>query len=120
MRHANPTFRTRVSCTDRAREKVVPHGSAARTVFVVSAQHGSPARGVCADFQSCTGRVELSTGRVHRLYGSWHGACSIVLLWFSTGRAILHRACSSSARGVQFHPYEVGNSDFSIVFKIWI
>ena len=50
---------------------------------------------MCIDFQSFTGRVELSTGRVHRLHGSWHEACSIVLLWFSTGRAhLLHGACN--------------------------
>ena len=93
VRHANPTFRTRVSCTDRAREKVVPHGSAARTVFVVLAQHESPGRacprGVCADFQSCTGRAAqhgpcCSFG----LHGSWKA--------FARGVSSLF-----SARGVQ-------------------
>ena len=48
VRRANPTFRTRVSWTGRAREKVVPYGSAAWTVFVVSAQHRSLARGMSA------------------------------------------------------------------------
>ena len=61
------------------KREVVPHGSAARIVFVVSAQHGACSRGVCADFQCSTGRA------------AQHGPCPLFGL---------HGSRKASARGV--------------------
>ena len=74
---------------------MVPDGSAALTVFVVSAQHGA-----CPDFQCSTGRADQhGPCPIFGLHGSrlaLHGACSRFLVlhgacsWLSTGRAFWH------------------------------
>ena len=103
VRHANPSFRTWVSYTGRAREKLAQHGSPARTVFVNLAQHGSPARGVSerrANLFFRTRGVLLNTDRVVRLACMGlrrflHGACQV---YFQHGACRLARVTLGSAR----------------------
>ena len=83
VRRANPTFRTRVSCTGRAREKWFRtgqlHGPCLWFRLSTGLQHGACSRGVCADFQCSTGRADQ------------HGPCPIFGL---------HGSRKASARGV--------------------
>ena len=124
-RHANPFFRTRVSCTDRAREETVQHGS----------WHGPcPLFGVARVFN--TGRVREACALIFRVargvlsstrgvffgqHGSrlaLHGACQAVLrsargvflrfargVQIGTGHSFLHGSCN-------FSPSEVGTLNF--------
>ena len=86
------------------KREVVPHGSAARTVFVVSAQHGSLARGVCTDFQCSTGRADH------------HGPCPLFGLHGS--RKASARGVSSlfSARGMQIGTGHAGSARVKLGF----
>ena len=101
VRRANPTFRTRVSCTSRAREKWFRmgqlHGPCSWFWLSTGLQHGPCSRGVCADFQSCTGRA------------AQHGPCPLFGLHGS--RKASARGVSSlfSARGVRI---DTGHSWF--------
>ena len=111
VRHVRYFFRTRVSCTDRAREKVVQHGSwhgPCSLVSVARVPSTGRVREVCRTYLPHTGRAEqhgpcsyfglhgsqrLCTGRVSWLStgrADWHGSRCFCTgqAWFCTGRAI--------------------------------
>ena len=97
-RRANPFFHTRVSCTDRAREEAVQHGSwhepcslfgVARVINTGRVPEACAlifgvARGVPSSIRTvlngCTGLGVGCTGRVRAASSVLHGACNLLLL----------------------------------------
>ena len=102
VRRANPTFRTRVSCTDRVRGFGSARVSSMGRVREACALISSVARGVQLNtdrFVIWLARVSegFSTGRVELIFSTgraiWHGSRSFCTgltgqAWFCMGRAI--------------------------------
>ena len=111
-------FRTRVSCTDRAREEVAQHGSkhGPCSLFSVARVFNTGRAGeACALIFRVARGVLINTDRVDclactGLVGSARGV--FVIFWFSTGRADWHGSGLISARVEKFSSSEVGNLIF--------
>ena len=119
MRRVRYFFRTRVSCTDRARESWFCTGQLHGPCSLFSAARVSSTgrvREACALISSLARGVLINTDRVDclactGLVGSARGVFAI--FWFSTGRADWHGSGYFSARVEQFSSSEVGNQIFS-------
>ena len=111
VRRANPTFRTRVSCTDRVRGFGSARVSSTGRVREVCALISSVARGVLLNtdrvrYLACTGLGRLQHGACRAYFQ--YGACELaqVILGSARVQLLLHGSCN-------FPSSEVGNLIFS-------